>query len=62
MMEIFDNKIVLVAFGIFLGWITKVPLLIKWYRELQETKDYKDMMLYKRCKPFLNKNEATTQP
>lgn len=28
--------------GILIGWITKVPFLIKWYRELKETSDYKN--------------------
>lgn len=30
------------AIGILIGWITKVPFLIKWYRELKETSDYKN--------------------
>lgn len=30
----------LVLFGIAIGWITKVPFLIKWYRELKRTKTY----------------------
>jgi len=24
--------------GVLVGWITKVPFLIKWYRELREDK------------------------
>lgn len=24
------------VFGVFVGWITKIPWLIKWYREFQE--------------------------
>ena len=36
------EEIKFIAIGILIGWITKVPLLIKWYRELQETKDYKN--------------------
>lgn len=28
--------------GILIGWITKVPFLIKWYNELKETQDYKN--------------------
>lgn len=30
--------------GIGIGWITKVPFLIKWYRELRRTRNYKKMM------------------
>lgn len=26
--------------GVFIGWITKVPFLYRWYRELKQTKDY----------------------
>lgn len=25
--------------GIFIGWITKIPLLLKYYREMQSIKD-----------------------
>ena len=28
--------------GILIGWITKVPFLIKWYRDIKETSDYKN--------------------
>lgn len=28
--------------GVLVGWITKFPLLLKWYRELKRTKDYKE--------------------
>lgn len=36
------HDIGLIVTGIIIGWITKFPLLIKWYRELKETKDYKN--------------------
>ncbi len=36
------HDIGLLALGIFIGWITKVPLLLKWYRELKQTQDYKN--------------------
>ena len=29
--------------GIAIGWITKVPFLIKWYRDLRRTREYKRM-------------------
>ena len=30
------------GFGVVIGWISKVPLLWKWYKELRETRDYQD--------------------
>lgn len=29
--------------GILIGWVTKFPLLLKWYRKIQKTKEYKRM-------------------
>jgi hypothetical protein len=29
-------NIALFALGVFVGWLTKVPWLRKWYREIQE--------------------------
>lgn len=37
-----------ILIGVIIGWITKVPLLIKWYCELKQTKDYKEMKLIDR--------------
>lgn len=37
-----DKYIYLIS-GIIIGWVTKFPLLVKWYRELKRTKDYKKM-------------------
>jgi hypothetical protein len=34
--------------GIVAGWLTKIPFLLKWYRELQATKDYRNMKLEER--------------
>lgn len=28
--------------GILIGWITNVSFLIKWYRDIKETSDYKN--------------------
>ena len=38
--------------GLIVGWLTKVPFLIKWYRELKITKDYKDVMQKERFERF----------
>lgn len=29
--------------GIAIGWITKVPFLLKWYRDLKKTRGYEKM-------------------
>lgn len=29
--------------GIVIGWIFKVPFLIKWYRDLKKTRGYEEM-------------------
>jgi len=36
------EKYIYLFVGILIGWITKVPFLIKWYRELKRTNAYKD--------------------
>lgn len=41
-----------ILIGFIIGWLTKIPFLIKWYRELQETKDYKLMMLNKKMEEY----------
>lgn len=28
--------------GVSVGWVTKFPLILKWYKELKETRDYQD--------------------
>lgn len=38
-----DEKHWYLIIGIVIGWITKFPLLLKWYRELKRTKEYKRM-------------------
>jgi len=29
--------------GVIIGWITKFPLVLKWYRELRRTRSYEKM-------------------
>jgi hypothetical protein len=41
--------------GIVIGWITKFPLLLKWYNELKATRDYEKAMRYKRYTRLLKK-------
>lgn len=44
--------------GVVVGWITKVPLLLHWYKDLKDTKDFQTMRRYKRyLKYFENKKE-----
>ena len=42
--------------GVVIGWVTKFPLLLKWYKELKSTRDYQKAMRYKQyvrtCKKF----------
>ena len=35
-------------YGILIGWATKVPFLIKWYKELRSTNDYIKAERFKR--------------
>jgi len=46
--------------GVVAGWITKIPFLMKWYRELRDTKDYQQMRLLKRYEE-LHPEENKTQ-
>lgn len=45
--------------GIVIGWVTKVPFLIKWYRELRETNDYKKRKTDAYLKHFENLKQNT---
>ena len=38
-----ETKYIYLIIGFVLGWITKIPFLIKWYRDLKKTKEYKKM-------------------
>lgn len=44
---------VYLCIGVAIGWITKIPFLIKWYRELKETNDYKN----RRTQAFLDEKK-----
>jgi hypothetical protein len=35
------NTCILIGIGILIGWITKLPFALKWYRELKEYKEDK---------------------
>jgi hypothetical protein len=54
------ERLIWISVGIIIGWLTKIPFLIKWYRELKETRDYQKAMRYKRyiriCKKFIRNN------
>ncbi len=45
-----EQKYVYLLIGVVIGWITKLPFLIKWYKELRETQDYKN----RRSQAFLD--------
>jgi len=38
-----EQKYIYLIVGVLIGWITKFPLILKWYRELKRTKEYKRM-------------------
>lgn len=38
-----EQKYWFLLIGVGIGWITKVPFLLKWYRELRKTKMYQAM-------------------
>jgi len=43
--------------GVLVGWITKFPLILKWYRELKETRAYEEMMFKKRIEEYNKTNQ-----
>lgn len=49
-----DEKHWYLIIGIVIGWITKFPLLLKWYRELKRTKEYKRMKMIFTLKKLKN--------
>lgn len=48
--QVMEERYVYLIIGVIIGWITKLPFLIKWYKELKETKDYKN----RRSQAFLD--------
>lgn len=38
-----ESKYGYILLGVVIGWVTKFPLLLKWYRELQQTRSYEAM-------------------
>ena len=48
--QVMEQKYVYLLIGVVIGWITKLPFLIKWYKELRETQDYKN----RRSQAFLD--------
>jgi hypothetical protein len=49
-----ETKYYFLLIGIAIGWITKVPFLIKWYKELKRYKEGK-VKLYNRLINEVNK-------
>jgi len=49
-----ETKYCFLLIGIAIGWITKVPFLIKWYNELKRYKEGK-VRLYNRLINEVNK-------
>ncbi len=43
-----ENKWWYLIGGVVIGWITKVPFLIKWYKDLRGTKNYRRWWLLRR--------------
>ena len=56
-----DEKYWYILVGVVIGWVTKIPFLIKWYRELRNTRDYQE---YKRLEHAeeLERKMATMYP
>lgn len=40
-----EQKYWFLIIGVVIGWITKFPLVLKWYRELKKTRDYQKMKI-----------------
>jgi len=38
-----DEKYWYLIVGVVIGWVLKIPFLIKWYRELRRTRSYERM-------------------
>lgn len=38
-----DEKYWYLLVGVLIGWVIKVPFLIKWYKELKNTRDYQEL-------------------
>jgi hypothetical protein len=38
-----ESKYQYLIIGIIIGWVTKFPLILKWYRELKQTRSYEKM-------------------
>jgi len=38
-----ETKYIYLLIGVVIGWITKFPLLLKWYSELRKTRSYEKM-------------------
>ena len=47
-----------IILGIIIGWVSKIPFLLKWYRELQQTNDYREMKIQQVIKDY----EARRKP
>jgi hypothetical protein len=43
--------------GILTGWVVKIPFMIKWYRELKGTSEYKEWKDRKRIEKILDAME-----
>ena len=37
------HEIIILVIGIIIGWVTKFPFLLKWYRDLKKTRGYEEM-------------------
>lgn len=51
------DEIFWLTIGIFAGWILKVPFLIRWYRKLKVTKEYKAAMKQKEYKDMVRRRK-----
>ena len=43
------TEAVYLGIGLLIGWITKIPFLWKWYRDLKSTRAYERMDMYRRA-------------
>jgi hypothetical protein len=59
-----NDMLIGIGIGIVIGWIFKFPFLLKWYKELKETRDYQEMKRKKHIEEieeFIRKKKDFTE-
>lgn len=49
------EEVTYVIIGIVIGWVTKIPFVLKWYKELKSTRTYEYMQDKVRHKEMVDK-------